>query len=159
MLSGCHIAETTKEEHLAVISRLEQKITELERQIENYERQLLETSYINMNTSIFMRELVNENLDELNKLASAGLHFEKRENEIFAVKNGNEVKLTDHTENENVYSYFYEPATFSEDGDEARVTVRLNYHDEQEQSVQEDRHFVLILQKSGDDWLIQEIYN
>lgn len=131
----------------------------MEKQLEHYQLKDAIAAYINMYTSIFMRELHQENLDRLNELASEGLHCEHKDNDVYAIMKDGEIKLTYNKENEFLFSYFSEGLDLNETDDEVRTTIRLQYHDENDESVQEDRSLVFIFQKTGEDWLIKELYN
>ena len=98
-------------------------------------------------------------MEKLNELATLEIMFEKMDNEIFAVIPHEKIKLTINTETRDVYSYLYPPIEWNENGDVAKITIRLNYFDENNKPGQEDRYLVLIFQKTGADWLIKELYN
>lgn len=102
-----------------------------------------------MYTAKFINELTSEQVDvnQLNKLTYSDIQFKEENNEIYAIFEDNEIKLTFNSEKEKLDSFFYEPIELNENGDEAYIIVRLNYLDENNHSVQEDRYFSITFKK------------
>ena len=136
-----------------------EKLNELYEKVEHFEMTTVETPTINMFTSAFMNNLKEKQIENLNNLASSKIEFVLKDAEIYAVYGNQEVKLTYFTENHILYSWFTESTEINEGGTQANVIVRLDYKDENGESVKEDRYFSITFMKELDDWLIDEISN
>ena len=167
LLIGC--AETssqdiegssTKNEADETIAALE---TELEKMKEEIERlKLVEEIYmaekvayadISLNVNILLIALKEMNTVKMIDYLHPEVTIEEIDHELYFYNGDYEFKMTYNNDEQQLERWFVESITLT-DLDEAEVLVRTHYLDENQESVKEDRPFVLNFAKEDEHWLL-----